>query len=1053
MKQHYRHLPLLLALLLYGSVRAQFDSDDVLNPSPEAAQLLLEANISPNYFNGLANVGLPLHRVRDGNLSVAIGLSYHGSGFRPHQRVGKTGMGWSLSAGGMISRTVRGLPDEALVYGLWNRRGTTVLTRDFLVPYFDDDEEVYAFFEQHSPVSGSYDLAPDIFSYNFNGFSGTIQLGSDGEYHASPHLAWKVRFGFIRAGDTEGFYVDRQKRDIQGGALQSVFGFNYMEIITEDGTTYRFGGHYSDKSLGTETTYADDIQYARHDSWHLIGMQSADGASSISFRYDDKVFGGDGGITDYRPQVQYTKHIKDATTSKYYTIEGIDSHRDHCYVALRFAPKVLKNIRASSGETVHFDHAYGWPKNNSDINCAVNYISKQLQLTKMRTESFDMVFEYSGMDTRMQLMGLQRIEGKGAGRKIATHRFTYYPPPDDIPYPTYLTQAIDHWGYFNASERPSLIPNPRNNFMSREPTQRLDVARMGALKRISFPTGAWKAFEYEQHDFSENMVLANTMAANKGHNRKAGGIRISRIIEHDPNTNATGSKRLFYTHNFGSEDTDRSSGILGGKVKQMYDKTYGYRKLNKNADIYEIFFMISSNIRTNTIYTQGSHINYSEVVEQYDDGSYTRYRYSDLKSHADQSAEKRYKGMGLPRLDRDGDWEQLQIILGRKFIDNYYSFSPRGDERGQLLALESYDTEGKPIMEKTFTYTRLDNSKRNWYILKRTIDNTKGFIIELHSDHRSPYVPTGESVVEYDKEGHRSQYSISMGYNAYGQLRSQLRSYREAPGDKGTLTLKTGTAYPLDYRPGSSAFIDALVRKNIVGLPIETVELVFEGAYWTGRERPAALKATLQTYYGANAAGQARLGKRKRYHSLRKLHPGPAPEGSFVGALTSRDYLPPARTFAYREATDYDLEQEVHAYDPKGHVQFYSSREGVPHVLLWGYDGMYPVMSLQNARLGEVRDALEAENTSIAGLLSSDSGAGHHRWAGKLRARLPHAMVSSFGYERYYGMTLQADPNGRALRYTLDGFSRLKTITEPRAGKPANLLQQYEYHFRNENPE
>lgn len=39
-------------------------------------------------------------------------MNYHASGFRRYEPDGHVGMGWTLNTGGMITREIRGLPDD-----------------------------------------------------------------------------------------------------------------------------------------------------------------------------------------------------------------------------------------------------------------------------------------------------------------------------------------------------------------------------------------------------------------------------------------------------------------------------------------------------------------------------------------------------------------------------------------------------------------------------------------------------------------------------------------------------------------------------------------------------------------------------------------------------------------------------------------------------------------------------------------------------------------------------------------------------------------------------
>ena len=84
----------------------------VIPPSPEVASLMKHNEYPVSYFTGQPQINLPIYVVRQGQLEVPISISYHGGGIRMNEHAGIIGLGWSLNAGGCISRTVHGLPDE-----------------------------------------------------------------------------------------------------------------------------------------------------------------------------------------------------------------------------------------------------------------------------------------------------------------------------------------------------------------------------------------------------------------------------------------------------------------------------------------------------------------------------------------------------------------------------------------------------------------------------------------------------------------------------------------------------------------------------------------------------------------------------------------------------------------------------------------------------------------------------------------------------------------------------------------------------------------------------
>jgi hypothetical protein len=62
------------------------------------------------------NISVPLYTVTEGDIQLPISLSYHAGGIRVDETSGPIGLGWSLNAGGMISRTVYGGPDEGMTH-------------------------------------------------------------------------------------------------------------------------------------------------------------------------------------------------------------------------------------------------------------------------------------------------------------------------------------------------------------------------------------------------------------------------------------------------------------------------------------------------------------------------------------------------------------------------------------------------------------------------------------------------------------------------------------------------------------------------------------------------------------------------------------------------------------------------------------------------------------------------------------------------------------------------------------------------------------------------
>jgi len=86
--------------------------EDFTPPNPDAAALVKFTESPVSYSSGSIQMNIPITQAKGISAATAVSLSYHGSGIRTRQEATKVGLGWSLQAGGVVTRTVLGLPDE-----------------------------------------------------------------------------------------------------------------------------------------------------------------------------------------------------------------------------------------------------------------------------------------------------------------------------------------------------------------------------------------------------------------------------------------------------------------------------------------------------------------------------------------------------------------------------------------------------------------------------------------------------------------------------------------------------------------------------------------------------------------------------------------------------------------------------------------------------------------------------------------------------------------------------------------------------------------------------
>ena len=100
----------VIGLNVYGQSYAP--EINVIPPSPDVMALHKYIDFPVSNYTGTPQINLPIYTIRMNSFSVPISLNYHASGLKVDEYASWVGAGWSLDAGGAISRNVRGVPDE-----------------------------------------------------------------------------------------------------------------------------------------------------------------------------------------------------------------------------------------------------------------------------------------------------------------------------------------------------------------------------------------------------------------------------------------------------------------------------------------------------------------------------------------------------------------------------------------------------------------------------------------------------------------------------------------------------------------------------------------------------------------------------------------------------------------------------------------------------------------------------------------------------------------------------------------------------------------------------
>ena len=118
MRRYFAFVTVLYCGIIFGqsgnNPTIHKELPNLIPPSPTVAALMKFQETNVNNYTGTPDVSIPLYSsaTLSKDISLNIALKYNSSSSAVDERASDVGLGWSLFAGGTISRTVRNIPDE-----------------------------------------------------------------------------------------------------------------------------------------------------------------------------------------------------------------------------------------------------------------------------------------------------------------------------------------------------------------------------------------------------------------------------------------------------------------------------------------------------------------------------------------------------------------------------------------------------------------------------------------------------------------------------------------------------------------------------------------------------------------------------------------------------------------------------------------------------------------------------------------------------------------------------------------------------------------------------
>jgi YD repeat-containing protein len=422
----------------FDTVKDGLGIPNVIPSAPAVSAFERYGNYPVNFAFGTPEINIPIFTMNTGDVSLPISISYHAGGNKVSDLGGIVGLGWSLNAGGVISRVLNGRPDEIPYYGFMNVNKS----------WYMDDIVESDYNNLKNTSQGVFDTEPDLFNYSFPGHSGSFMYDQDGNIRLIPYEPLLIQ------------------PTISGTKITSI------KITLPEGTEYVFSEPETTEVNGF---FNNDIpEY--NSAWHLKSIHGPDPQSSgIELSY-----------ADYTPEplpAQKLSSMVYRSSSGYYILEQENTERPFFTNKIINEKRCTTIISANSNVSIRYEG-----KQIDDIN-----ITNPVTLKNIPVTFFFKAFSQSPITgilcDRMLLSKLQ------VGYK--TWEFEY---EESYTEPSLYSFNKDHWGYFNNANNSHALPKVYFNFqeLGGNANRNIDPDAMkwGILKKITYPTGGYTLFTY-----------------------------------------------------------------------------------------------------------------------------------------------------------------------------------------------------------------------------------------------------------------------------------------------------------------------------------------------------------------------------------------------------------------------------------------------------------------------------------------------------------------------------------------------------------------------------
>jgi YD repeat-containing protein len=511
-----------------GGSSSNYTPPEVIPPTPEVASLLKFTETPVSYHTGLPNISIPIANLSGRDLSATVAISYHAGGHRVDEESTWVGLGWNLSAGGHITRTVRGRPDDTSTYGYIH---TPYTVESMLEECSTSPKTIHckSLSASNGYIGQFVDFEPDEYSFSGLGISGRFMFDQRRNRFNPYGRIINFENRDVKIIPNIGYVPDTINGVPFNGSIDKIIGWT---ITDTNGTQYNYSiGNTFRRSITTPVeagapTFCNNCPNNSEsyiETWDLTSVVSVTG-DTLTVNYT-------------RPNVNNWERRNEETCSKgqeravLYTasytanqgLPDIDTSSpnsyDTSYTKTERSFTQISSISTSQG-TIEFIRSTinrldtQSPKQALDSIIVRNNFGTPVKKIKLKHSYFTspdpnvpvnlsttgcFVAPITALTKRLKLDEVEFIEVGTTTPKKYSYKLDYN---ENIDLPYKWSPARDHWGYYNgAVNNRSMIPPIRGIHIPFAGNRSVDslYTQAAILQNIEFPEGGRTNFTYENN--------------------------------------------------------------------------------------------------------------------------------------------------------------------------------------------------------------------------------------------------------------------------------------------------------------------------------------------------------------------------------------------------------------------------------------------------------------------------------------------------------------------------------------------------------------------------